>query len=50
MFAKAFFILKWMPKVTLFYIALAILTGLGTNSVILWATFLTDMMDYVPLL
>lgn len=49
MLYEMFLIMKWMPKVTLFYVLFSLINGLGINYIILVLTIFFDMLDYIPM-
>ena len=42
-------LLKWLPKITIFYMAFSVLVGLVIIKPLVWMTLFFDMMDYLPI-
>jgi len=48
MIYETLLLLKYMPKISIFYILFALVNGMGINYVILIITALLDLIDYIP--
>ena len=42
-------LLKWMPKITIFYMFVSLLFGLVIIKPLAWMTLFFDVMDYLPI-
>ena len=49
MFLEALLILKWLPKITIFYVLFSMIMGLEINNIVVVITLLLDLVDYIPI-
>ena len=48
MLYMSLFLLKWMPKITIFYMFVSFFLGLVISKPLMWVTLFFDVMDYLP--
>jgi hypothetical protein len=44
-----FTILKWSPKITLFYVVFSLFAGLVLSNLVMGVTLFLDVVDYLPM-
>jgi len=49
MLFEALKLLKWMPKISMFYVVFSLLNGMGISYMVLGVVGFCDLIDYIPM-